>query len=100
METLRNLWASVVTALAVYVVPALAFAQGGAGGGGAGGAGGTGSGGGGALGTPPSGTAGGGAGGAAEGGASGWLWLLLALAVIAVVWYAMSARRRPAGHTR
>jgi hypothetical protein len=32
-------------------------------------------------------------------GGGGWLWLLLALAVIAVIWYAMS-QRRPATRTR
>jgi hypothetical protein len=94
MDRIQQMWAALVSAaFTVLAIPALVLAQSSTGPGGGGGApAGTPAGGGGGLGaTGPAGGAGGG---------SGWLWLLIALAVVAVIWYALSARRRGATHTR
>jgi hypothetical protein len=93
MQRIRSIYAALFSAaIAILAAPALALAQAGQPGGG------------GTAGGPPTSPGGGALGGAdapARGGGSGWLWLLLALAVIAVVWYAMAARRRsPAGQHR
>jgi hypothetical protein len=93
MERMRTIYAALFgAAVAILTAPALALAQ----------AGGTGSGGTGSGAAGSGGTGAGGVGGGmatdAPGGAGGafWLWLVLALAIIAVVWFAMSAKRRRA----
>ncbi|HEX9288575.1 MAG TPA: hypothetical protein VF904_03540 [Anaeromyxobacteraceae bacterium] len=47
---------------------------------------------------PPSGAPAGSAGGASSG--AGWLWIIAAIIVLAIVWWAMSSRRRHGTVTR
>lgn len=76
MERLERMWAALCsTAFAIAAAPALALAQS---------SGGPSNPSGGPLNSPNA---------PAREGGSGWLWLLLALAVIAIIWYAMSQRR-------
>ncbi len=91
MERTKALFASLyLAALSFAAFPALALAQGATGGsapstgGGAAPAGGS---------SIPAGDAGG------QGGA-GWLWIVAALVVLAIIWWAMSSRRRHGTVTR
>jgi uncharacterized membrane protein YgcG len=90
MERTKAMWTALYSwALSLWVLPALALAQSSQGsqpGSGASPAGGT-----------PSSGAGGSAG---TGGGSGWLWIIAAIVVLAIIWWAMSSRRRHGTVTR
>jgi hypothetical protein len=84
MERMKAFVAALYSAaLSVWVMPALALAQGQPG-----------------RAPSPSGTAPPGGGSAEPGGAvgdpggAGWLWIVAALVVLAIIWWAMSTRRR------
>jgi hypothetical protein len=68
-------------ALAVWVMPALALAQGQNTG----------------RAPSPSGAAPSGGGAGEPAGGAGWLWIVAALVVLAIIWWAMSSRRRHQG---
>jgi hypothetical protein len=82
MHRIHELWAALVgAAFTVLALPALVLAQAQPGG---------------APANPPPGGGGGlpaNPPGTGTGGSSSWLWILIALAVVAVIWYALSARR-------
>jgi hypothetical protein len=82
MDRVKAFLASLYSAaLSLWMMPALALAQGQNTGGA----------------PSPSGAAPTGGGAGTEAGGAGWLWIVAALVVLAIIWWAMSSRRRHHG---